>query len=145
MESLNFHSSELQCHDGCGVNKCTQGLLDALEQFRAAVNVFLGTTDTPVLLDSAYRCKVNNARVGGAANSEHLAGEAADVRVKGLDAGELEVIARSCPLIHGIGRNDFGKWLHIDVRPRLAQWCYGGDGKWCTYYAPKTGGTDAHS
>lgn len=34
----------------------------------------------PVLVNSGYRCPKHNAEVGGVANSQHMKGEAADVR-----------------------------------------------------------------
>ena len=36
----------------------------------------------PVTITSGYRCKELNKRVGGVRNSQHLKGEAADIRVK---------------------------------------------------------------
>ena len=37
----------------------------------------------PVIITSGYRCKALNTAVGGAANSQHLTGEAADFVVQG--------------------------------------------------------------
>ena len=124
----NFSEAEMACHH-CGVNKCTQALVDALEAFRALAG-------RPVIVNSAYRCAKYNAQVGGAAKSQHVAGLAADIRIAGMTAVQLEALAQRIAAIRGIGRSDQGQYIHIDVRrsPALARWCYGTDGKWCRYY-----------
>jgi len=138
--SLHFTDAELRCRGtncssdgthGCGVNGCQQGLVDALEAFRALVN-------RPVVIDSAYRCARHNAQAGGAGKSEHVEGLAADVRVQGMTAAELETVACRIPAIRGIGRADHQGYVHIDVRPvpTVARWCYLPNGKWCGYYPP---------
>jgi uncharacterized protein YcbK (DUF882 family) len=126
----HFSDTELACRH-CGVNACAQVLVDALEAFRARV-------DRPVLVNSAYRCPEHNAQAGGAGKSEHVAGLAADIRVAGMTAAELEDVARQIPAIRGIGRDDHHDYVHIDVRPTptVARWCYAVDGKWCGYYPP---------
>ncbi len=114
---------------GCGKNECKPELLEALEDFRAKVG-------KPVIVDSGYRCKIHNEAVGGKENSQHLLGEAADIRVKGMTAGQLEAIARTIPAIKGIGRADHAQYLHIDVRssPTVIAWTYGMDGRTEPYY-----------
>lgn len=39
----------------------------------------------PVVVSSGYRCKDLNKRVGGVENSQHLKGEAADIKVSGRE------------------------------------------------------------
>ena len=39
----------------------------------------------PVVVSSGYRCKDLNKKVGGAENSQHLKGEAADIKVSGRE------------------------------------------------------------
>jgi uncharacterized protein YcbK (DUF882 family) len=126
----HFSEVELACHH-CGVNECKQSLVDALEAFRAIAG-------KPVIVSSAYRCPQHNAEAGGAGRSEHVEGLAADIRVEGMTATQMEALARKIPAIRGIGRNDHQQYIHVDVRPTLtvARWCYSPDGKWCSYYPP---------
>ncbi len=127
--SPHFSEKELACPH-CGVNGCQQALVDALEAFRAAVGM-------PVIIDSAYRCPEHNAAVGGALSSQHLFGLAADIRVNGKSAADLESIARAIPAIKGIGRSTPPMtYLHIDVRNTPAEWCYDTSGKQQAYYPP---------
>jgi hypothetical protein len=138
--SVHFSDAELRCRGtdcsadgsrGCGVNGCQQALVDALEVFRALVG-------RPVLVDSAYRCEKHNAQAGGVGKSEHVEGLAADIRVDGMTAAQLEAVARRIPAIRGIGRADFQQYVHIDVRSTrtVASWCYSTGGRWCSYYPP---------
>lgn len=41
-----------------------------------------------IRITSGYRCPTLNAKVGGAGNSQHLRGEAADIHVSGRQQGE---------------------------------------------------------
>lgn len=130
----HFSDKELACHH-CGLNFCTPGLVAALEATRAAVSARRGV-DTPLIVDDAYRCAVHNAAVGGAPQSEHMRGIAADVRVDGMSAAELCLIVRDIPGVHGIGRADHQGYVHLDLRPSPARWCYDAKGKAVKWYEP---------
>ncbi len=130
ISSEHFSEEELRCHCPCGENKCTQELVDALEAFRALVG-------GPVVVVDAYRSPEHNASTPNAAKaSQHQYGTAADVRVPGKTAAELEAIARQVPAIKGIGRNDHNNVLHVDVRLKPAQWAYDAAGESVPYYPP---------
>lgn len=128
MRSEHFSEKELSCRCGCGLNLATPSLLAALEDFRAIVG-------RPVLVLSATRCAKRNAQVGGAPNSYHLAGFAADVTVKGRTAADLVELAKEIPNVHGIGV-DYGRnYIHFDVRNApLVMWAYNPQGQVIPYY-----------
>lgn len=50
----------------------------------------------PIFVNSGYRSKETNIAVGGATNSQHTKGEAADITCKG-NLGELLVILKTLP------------------------------------------------
>ena len=52
-----------------------------LEPLRKAVG-------KPVIINSGYRCWLLNQKVGGARNSQHLKGQAADIRVTSVAQGK---------------------------------------------------------
>lgn len=73
----------------------------------------------PLRILSAYRGPLKNASVGGARQSQHLAGRAADIPI-GYATVEEAVMSG----FTGIGSK--GPWaIHVDVRPGpLARWTY---------------------
>jgi len=142
--SEHFSAMELECHGtkcgpncaGTDKNGCQQAIVDALEQFRAAVSAHQGK-DTGIVVNDAFRCAIHNAEVGGVANSEHVQGIAADVTVWGMTGAQLEAIALTCPSITAIGRSDNPAYIHIDTRHMTqghARWCYDAHGKWCAWF-----------
>jgi len=79
-------------------------LINVLEALRSR-------TSRPLSIVSGYRCPAHNASIGGAANSQHLRGAAADIP-KGRVRVEEAVAAGA----RGIGH--WGGWVvHVDVRP----------------------------
>jgi uncharacterized protein YcbK (DUF882 family) len=92
---------------------CSSLLLDALERLRAG----LGAQPLPII--SGRRTKRHNAEVGGAIDSQHLVGRAADLPV-GLVVVDAAIFAG----FTGIGDVD-GFAVHVDVRPGpLVRWTY---------------------
>ena len=74
----------------------------------------------PISISSGYRCPELNTRVGGASNSDHMSGLAADFICPGYGSPKqvCEAIIRS-----GVGFDQLiheGTWVHIsfDQRPR---------------------------
>jgi len=112
--SPNFKASEFACRH-CG-KLPPQGmdpkLIDTLQRIRDHVGV-------PVRINSGYRCTVHNANVGGAANSQHLYGTAADFVVQGM--APSEAYAKLDPLWDG-GLGRYNTFTHIDTRPNRARW-----------------------
>jgi hypothetical protein len=72
----------------------------------------------PVRVSSGFRCVALNRVVGGAPNSQHLRGEAADIHAKGYTANELFHLI----LLSGIEFDqvieEFGEWVHISYTKR---------------------------
>ena len=59
----------------------------------------------PIIVNSGYRCSIHNAAVGGATQSQHMRGEAADIRIgEGLER-----------LVKIIKEN--GKWDQMIIYP----------------------------
>lgn len=84
-----------------------------------------------VRINSGYRCAEHNARVGGAKNSQHTIGSAADFVVFGVPTEEVfaYVLQRYGERPLGIAlkrnlRNPMGGFVHIDTRGTKAMWDY---------------------
>ena len=104
-DTKNFRVSEFACKH-CGENKIDQRVINMAQVIREAMG-------EPVHVNSGYRCKTHNARVGGVNNSYHTQGLAADL---------------SC--------SKGGKALYLMIQKLWS------DGKlpdlaWCKYYVKK--------
>ena len=88
-------------------------LAEQLEVLRAELG------GVPVTVNSGWRMPEHNARVGGAAESQHLVGKAADIHVRGLEP--REVAATVVRLIragrmHDGGLDVYETFVHYDIR-----------------------------
>ena len=72
--------------------------------------------DRPIYINSGYRCKEENQRVGGVPGSYHLLGMAVDIQVKDILLSDLLVYAQEIEF-NGIGFYENNNFLHLDIRP----------------------------
>lgn len=90
-------------------------MLTSLQQFRKQLQ-------RPLLINHAglqfrgYRSCSENKRVGGAEQSMHLLGIAADVTVQGLSVAELTAKAEASKLFSAIGSYPDMGFVHLDIR-----------------------------
>lgn len=135
--SANFNVSEFACHgSGC----CSTVQID--EQLVKYVQKIRDHFKAPVTINSGYRCPVHNKRIGGATNSYHSRGMAADIAVKGIAPKEVAKYAESIG-IRGIGlyeTNRDGYFVHVDTRTNKSFW-YGQNEE----YRETFGGLPAYS
>ena len=104
--SPNFIAREIDC-PCCGVLVFDPALLYALEAARAHFR-------RPIRVNSAYRCLKHNAKVGGAPNSMHRTGRAADIRIQGIDpAAVFSYFDATFGFIVGLGAHK--SFTHVDV------------------------------
>ncbi len=82
----------------------TPGLIVVLERIRAL-------TGKPLRIVSGYRSPSSNATVGGAKNSRHMEGDAADI-----PAGHATLSEAYASGAVGVGTKD-GWATHVDTRP----------------------------
>lgn len=124
--SEHFKESEFSCHCGCGQRQVSPHLLDGLEELREII-------DKPIKVLSGVRCKKQNAKVQGAADSRHLTGCAADITAD-IPLVDLFRAASSVMFFFagGIGIYPGGNFLHVDVRDARARWGYV-NGRYCGF------------
>lgn len=102
--SAHFSRAEFRDRTTGEVRDPPQRLLEVLERLRAAGG------GRPLPIVSGYRSETHNRAVGGAPNSQHLRGRAAD-----LPSGRFTVAQAVAAGARGIGH--CGGWVvHVDVR-----------------------------
>ena len=73
-----FKMNEFECKDGCEMPAEARANIQALvEKVLDPVRERLGKA---IYVNSGYRCPKHNLKVGGAKASQHMKGEAADIR-----------------------------------------------------------------
>jgi uncharacterized protein YcbK (DUF882 family) len=109
--SAHFSRAEFDCPH-CGAGGPTPQLVTILERLRSTIGA-------PLRIVSGCRCVVHNRAVGGARESRHVDGDAADI-----PAGYATVAQAAGAGAIGIG--NLGKWaVHLDWRPGgPARWSY---------------------
>lgn len=110
----HFKKSEFTC-PCCGESKINLALAIILEDVRAAFN-------SPVTINSAYRCEQHNKKVGGAEHSQHRLGTAADIIVEGILPADVYQWLTTRPYANSLGLGKYNSFTHIDVRGVVARW-----------------------
>lgn len=115
--SQHFDSSEFDSHDGTKypdqwIEERLIPLCTALEKIRAKAKASIRIT-------SGYRSKKHNKAVGGASNSQHVQGIAADIQAEGVPARKLyQIILKMIDNkeIPNGGVGSYRGWVHYDIR-----------------------------
>lgn len=110
--SPHFSADEFKCKDG-SEHPIDPRLIEMLETIRAHFG-------RPVIITSGYRSPKYNRRVGGARNSFHTKGMAADIQVQAVAPREVFAFCDREFVTGGVGRYD--TFTHVDCRPTKARW-----------------------
>ncbi len=119
-----FKIEELTCKgSGCcngGADLISPKLLGVLDAAREDAG-------SPIHVTSGYRCPTHNAECGGASQSYHMRGMAADVHSDNMDVYSLKAIIKAAMIRQGIegGLQEYPEqgFVHVDVRGYWAEWC----------------------
>lgn len=82
----------------------------------------------PIMVNSGYRCQVLNRIVGGAVNSDHLKGRAADIhgspntKIENKKLFDL-IITLNLPYCQLIDEKNFS-WIHVSYNPMVKEHRY---------------------
>jgi hypothetical protein len=113
----NFKLSEFQLNDPIP-EKYIGNIKEVATQLQKVRDI-LGK---PIIITSGYRSPAYNKKIGGATNSQHLYGKAADTKMMGINIKEYIAY-----LIRYTNFNGFGianSYVHCDTRPNFTVWVY---------------------
>ena len=114
--SSNFRVREFACKDGSDAVLVAPRLVMVLQSLRDHFGA-------PITINSAYRTPQYNAKVGGADQSQHCYGTAADITVKGVGVETVAAYARKImPDWGGVGLYTSHGFVHVDVRETRSDW-----------------------
>ena len=118
----NFNLDEFQSKDGAAmpkdVEKNVRELAKNLQVIRDYFNL-------PLSISSGYRSPAHNAKIGGAKDSQHKYGRAADFSVSGKNPIEIAKGIESLIAAGKIKQGGIGiypTWVHYDIRGTKARW-----------------------
>lgn len=107
----NFNLSEFQC-------PCCNRVMLHSDLFKLLVKLRLALGQ-PIYINSGYRCKAENDRVGGTSSSYHIFGMAVDIEVRNVSIAD---VARHAEIIGFTGIGTYFGFCHLDVRPVKNHW-----------------------
>ena len=112
--SKHFKVREFACKDNSKFVLVHPKLIEVLEEIREYI-------DSAVNINSGYRTAQYNSRIGGAANSQHCYGAAADISFKGTSYQTVyDFVNNLYPNTLGLGL--YKNFLHVDVREIKSRW-----------------------
>ena len=118
--SQNFSVREFACSDGSDTVLIDAALVKLLQQIR-------NWAGASVRISSGYRTPAYNKKIGGAANSYHTKGQAADIVVSGKTPAQVARFAQAIGA-GGVGLYTASKFVHIDTRASRYFWKNEGKG-----------------
>ena len=118
----NFSLDEFKSKDGASFPAEVMQNLSILAEQLQALRDHLGK---PITITSGYRSKEHNKKIGGALDSYHVRGMAADIQVAGMKpkevAEEIEKLIKEGKMLEG-GIGIYNSWVHYDHRNKRIRW-----------------------
>lgn len=112
--SQNFQVKEFACKDGSDPILIAPELVTILQAIRSHFG-------KEVVINSAYRTPDYNKKVGGATQSQHCYGTAADIAISGVSPKDVAEFAETLLYNRG-GIGIYSGFTHIDVREIKSRW-----------------------
>ena len=106
-----FKKSEFACK--CG--RCGGFPAEPREEMVRIADKIRGHFGAPAHVVSGLRCPDHNRAVGGKANSQHMYGEACDIRVDGVGWSELLAYTKSLPGVRYAYHIEGSNNIHFDI------------------------------
>lgn len=121
----NFSKAEFECRCGCVMPKDVLGNIKLLAIQLQSIREYVGQ---PISINSAFRCKSHNSRIGSDDTSQHILGKASDITINTFTPNEVADIVENMLInemlpsfyIGGLGK--YKTFTHLDIRKNKARW-----------------------
>ncbi|BAC93391.1 conserved hypothetical protein [Vibrio vulnificus YJ016] len=122
--TAHFKWSEFSCNDKDNT-PVPQDLRTNVKNLASQLEVIRSEIGKPIKITSAYRTPEYNRKIGGATNSLHVTGKAADLQVSGVKPKDLyekiiSLINNGKITQGGVGL--YTSFVHYDIRGTSARW-----------------------
>lgn len=94
-------------------NRATSEVLTNLTNLCKALDKIKDLLGKPINITSGYRCPELNKAIGGAKNSQHIEGKAADIQVHGMTTEQLYQFIKVSGIEYCQLIQEFDSWVHI--------------------------------
>lgn len=120
--TANFSTDEFRCKDGSFI----PGIYVAnVKRLAENLQVLRDVVNAPIHINSGYRSKAYNKKIGGASASQHMFATAADIVVRGMRPSRvaelIEELIREGKMVQG-GLGRYSSFTHYDIRGQRARW-----------------------
>lgn len=118
----NFSLPEFASKDGSSFPDEVVGNLKILTEQLEVLRAHFGK---PIKITSGYRSAAHNLRIGGAKDSYHVKGMAADIQIENVAPkvvfNAIELLIKSGKMKEG-GLGLYSGWVHYDFRGKKIRW-----------------------
>ena len=119
--TTNFNLSEFNKHNFTITDTIFQNIFELAKNLQ----VLRDEVKKPIKITSGYRDPSFNKKIGGATQSRHITGQAADLKIEGYTpkqvAAIIEKLIAAGKMKQG-GLGIYSTWIHYDVRGTAARW-----------------------
>jgi uncharacterized protein YcbK (DUF882 family) len=120
--TANFSLPEFASKDGSDFPEDVKLNLSELAHNLQALRDHFGRSIT---ITSGYRSASHNLRIGGARDSFHVRGMAADIQISGITPKQvydaIEMLIKQGKMKEG-GLGLYNSWVHYDIRGKRIRW-----------------------
>ena len=124
MAKLTNNFTLQEFNSKCG-RDIPNNVLPNIIQLAKNLQVLRDAVGKSISITSGYRSPQHNKKIGGAKDSQHVKGMAADIKVAGMTPKEvvlvIEGLIESGKMKQG-GIGIYASWIHYDIRGTKARW-----------------------
>jgi len=122
----NFNVSEMEYYD-----RVPEKLLENAKEVLGSLQILRDACGKSITIMSGYRSPERNAAVGGATKSQHMEGNACDIKVKDMDPKDVATLIEKLIKEGKMKQGGLGiypratiaeGWVHYDTRGVKARW-----------------------